>query len=443
MEKYNLVKSNEYNGRLKKILPGGVHYNFCTPWAETPIHFVKGARSRLWDMDGNEFLDFHAKFGAMLIGHNNPRYQEFLRNFLDRVLAVNHCDIDEEVCEMLTGLIPSAEMVRFGLSGTEMVQNALRLARAYTGKNMFVRFEGHYHGNADNIMGGKWVDPDYPVPVEFKGDSRGTEGRAKNIMQDQSFLLPWNQPAVLEEVVSKYADRIAAIITEPILINGGGFMPQPGYLEKMRELCDRYQIVLIFDEIITGFRVHLGGAQTLFKVTPDLTTMGKAMSGGAIPVSVLGGKREIMKLLEERKVTHAGTYNGYPIGLAAVKATIEILQENNGAAYEKMARFTRQIHGLMIREAQKVGIPMSFQGPVSCACFHCREKEAQDPKELNAKTVMKDIMVTNALAAYGILSAPGSRFFSNISIDEDDLAFFQERIPSALEDAVKTMESFA
>lgn len=148
----------DYHERVKKLLPGGVHYNFNLPWEESPIHYVNTKGSRVWDMDGKEYLDLYARFGAMILGHGNKEYNNALKDVMDRVLSVSHCDIDAEALEAIHKYVPSAELIRFGLSGTEIIQNAIRVARAYTGRNKFVRFNNHYHGNADNIMGGKSMD---------------------------------------------------------------------------------------------------------------------------------------------------------------------------------------------------------------------------------------------------------------------------------------------
>ncbi|UOK62276.1 aminotransferase class III-fold pyridoxal phosphate-dependent enzyme [Paenibacillus sp. OVF10] len=296
-----ITEMMQYNQRVKQWLPGGVHYNFHLPWEETPLHFKHASRSRVTDMNGNEYLDLYARFGALIVGHGNEEYNECLKDTIDRVLSVSHCDLDAEALELIHQYVPSAEMIRFGLSGTEIVQNALRLARAWTGKNRFVRFEGHYHGNADNIMGGKTARTGMPVPSDYPGDMKGTKGRARDAMESQSYLLPWNDAARLEELFRQHGDDIAAVIMEPVCVNGGGVMPAPGYLQKVRQLCDQYQVVLIFDEIITGFRMGLGGAQQLFGVTPDLTTLGKAIAGGGVPVSALVGRADIMKLLVDKK----------------------------------------------------------------------------------------------------------------------------------------------
>ena len=235
----------QYNNRVKRRLPGGVHYNFRLPWEETPIHFTRGEGSRVLDMNGKEYLDLYARFGALIVGHSHIEYNVVLKETIDRVLSVSHSDLDAVVLELIAKHIPSAEMIRFGVSGTEIVQNALRLARAYTGKNRFVRFEGHYHGNADNIMGGKARNKLMPVPVDFVGDIKGTAGRAEGALESQSYLLPWNNCDALEALLIQEGDNIAAVITEPVCVNGGSIMPKPGYLEKMRALCTQYGVVLI------------------------------------------------------------------------------------------------------------------------------------------------------------------------------------------------------
>ncbi|MBA2657658.1 MAG: aminotransferase class III-fold pyridoxal phosphate-dependent enzyme [Tatlockia sp.] len=424
-----------YNQRVKRILPGGIHYNFRLPWEETPLHFVKSKGSRLWDMNGNQYLDFYARFGALIVGHGNEQYNDYLKQTIDRVLSVSHSDLDAEVLEALNAHIPSAEMIRFGLSGTEIVQNAIRLARAWTGRNRFIRFEGHYHGNADNIMGGKSSKLKSYIPSDFKGDLRGTDGRAIDALESQSYLLPWNNIEILEAFVCEHHHELAAIITEPICVNAGSIMPQKGYLESMRSLCDRYGIVLIFDEIITGFRSGLGGAQTLLGVIPDLTALGKAIGGGGLPVAALAGKKEIMQLLVEKKVIHAGTFNGYPLGMAAVKATVEILSQNQGAALQHMNKTVEAIHDLFKSRAQAIGIPLIIQGPPAYASYHCCEKPLLIPSDYTFDIMTLDIILNNCLVKNGILVSTLSRIYPNILINDDDVNWFAEHIDQALMDA--------
>ncbi|MEI2280954.1 aminotransferase class III-fold pyridoxal phosphate-dependent enzyme [Paenibacillus polysaccharolyticus] len=421
-----------YNQRVKQHLPGGVHYNFHLPWEETPLHFAHASRSRVTDMNGREYLDLYARFGALIVGHGNEEYNECLKDTIDRVLSVSHCDLDAEALELIHQYVPSAEMIRFGLSGTEIVQNALRLARAWTGKNRFVRFEGHYHGNSDNIMGGKTPRTGLPVPSDYPGDMKGTQGRARDVMESQSYLLPWNDAARLEELFVEHGDDIAAVIMEPVCVNGGGVMPAPGYLQRVRQLCDHHQVVLIFDEIITGFRMGLGGAQEMFGVTPDLTTLGKAIAGGGVPVSALVGRADIMKLLVDKKVIHAGTFNGYPLGTAAVKATLEMLGRNGGEAMNRMNLHAEMIHDILTREAAKVGLPLIVQGPAGCASYHCCTEELSSTADYTFELMSFDILLNGKLAEHGILVSTLSRMYPNIMLDMKDVAWFSERVPAAI-----------
>lgn len=437
MSKLKYPKSIENALKVKKILPGGVHYNLYFPHTknENIIAFQKGRGARVWDLDGNEYLDLFCKFGALIVGHNNPRYNEALKDCIDRVLSVDQCHLEGEVCELLVHHIPCAEMVRFGLSGTESIQNAIRLARGYTGKEKFVRFIGHYHGNADNIMGGEVKDPRYPVPMPGDQGGYDTKGRDPEILQRQSFLIPWNDSRVLEELFSNYADEIAAVIMEPIAINGGGVLPKPGYLEKVRELCSRYNVLLLFDEVITGFRVGMSGAQGLFGVTPDLAVFGKALAGGAMPVSLIAGKKEIMDLYATQQVVHMGTFNGYPLGLAAVRATLKMLSEDPGC-YERMGSWNLEIAKAFVSSAKEAGLPFVVQGVPNALVFHVREKPVVDMVNDGSET-QTDGLITIMSREYGILFSYVSRMYPNLLLSEEDVIFFRERIGDALSNAKK------
>lgn len=425
----------EYHNRVKRVLPGGVHYNFNMPWEEVPLHFIGGSGSRLIDMDGNEYLDLYARFGAMILGHRNREYLQALNEAMERVLCVSHCDFDADALEIMHASIPSAEMIRFGLSGTEILQVALRLARAFTGRNRFLRFENHYHGNADNIMGGRVVDPHHPVPVDFRGDFKGTAGRATGIMADQSFLLPWNDAERLRFFFDEYGDSLACVLTEPVCVNGGSIEPAPGFLELLRTLCTKHGVVLIFDEMITGMRLGVGGAQARYGVTPDLATFGKAIAGGGVPVSAVVGRRDIMGLLENKRVIHAGTYNGYPLGAAAVRATFQILSRDGGAVVHEMHRRAEVLHGILTDSAAEVGLPLIVQGPPGLASYHCVEQPLHCPSEYDFEVMSKDIIVATALQRHGVLVSSISRLYPNIQLADADLEYFEDRVPSALREA--------
>lgn len=441
MSKLNFAQCQQFIKQVKQYLPGGVHYNFRYSGKDTIIPFNKGRGSRVWDLDGNEHLDLFCKFGALIVGHYNLEYNARLSDYMEKVLSVDQCDLEPLVCERIVHYVPCAEMVRFCLSGTEAVQNAIRLGRAYAGKPKFVRFRGHYHGNADNIMGGKPQSPDYPTPDFYEGDFLDTEGRAPQIMQEQSFMLPWNNLEALEQLLANYADQIGVIIMEPICINGGGILPKPGYLEGVRRLCDRYHITLIFDEVITGFRTALGGAQSLLGVTPDLTVFGKALAGGALPVSAIVGKKDIMQFYTDQKVIHAGTFNGYPLGLAAVLATIELL-ENDTDCYQRMGSFLMQIAQSLVDAAQAVDIPMVVQGVPNILIFHSQNSALEYPEGYNDDTKLRDILITRLCKEYGIQFSPISRFYSNLLMEETDVEFFQSRIGEAMADVKKITSLF-
>lgn len=432
---YFINKSKAYNDNLREILPCGYHYNFRMSERKIPVHFTKGQGSRLWDIDGNEYLDLYCKSGAMILGHCNEAFNRALKEQIDKVLGVDLCDIDNEACKLLSKYIPSAEMIRFGLSGTETIQNALRIARAYTNKNRFLRFEGHFHGNADNVLGGSTENYDNPIPID-KGDGfSSTEGRAVRVLEDQSYLIPWNNIVILDKVIEHHGDEIAAIILEPICINGGSIYPAKGYLEHVREICDENNIVLIFDEVITGIRIGLGGAQGILNVLPDLTIMGKCISGGGIPISALMGRRKIMELYDNGRVIHAGTFNGYPLGLAAICETIKILEKDGGQSYKQMNHYAEQLHLSLIKEANNAGLDMIVQGPRSCASYHCRDSAVNSSSEIDSILHAKNTIIRQQLAQYGIIIAPLSRMYTNIGLNEKDVEFFNERIPHALRDA--------
>ncbi|WP_215796471.1 PfaD family polyunsaturated fatty acid/polyketide biosynthesis protein [Paludibacterium paludis] len=438
--KLPLNKSKDFYKQCWELLPGGTHYNFGDPERPLVIPFNRGRNSRVWDLDGNEHLDLFCKFGALFVGHHNEAYNEALIQYMQKVTSVDTCDLEVDVCTQMIRHIPSAEMVRFCLSGTEAVQNALRLARGFTGKNRFIRFHGHYHGNADNIMGWrKKQDLTFPVPESFKGDLLDTLGRAEGVLEEQSFLLPWNDIQILEATIERYHGDIAAVLMEPICINGGGIFPREGYLERAKEICEKHNIVLIFDEIITGIRLGLSGAQGILGVTPHLTTLGKALGGGSMPISAIVGRRDIMDLYTRGKVIHAGTFNGYPLGLAAIKATFDLIEKDPGC-YERMAGFTAQISDAFIRAAHANGLPLVVQGMPTALVYHSQDAMVDRSEGYSDKVKFCDIIIREISKRYGIQFSPLSRIYSNLLMSQDDVRFFEERIFDAMANARKVID---
>ncbi len=437
MHCYSLQKSAEYHEQLKKYLPLGQHHNFAKPDSVMPVYYVKGKNSRLWDADGNEYLDLYAKFGAMFLGHGNKKLQDHLTFALENYPITDFSETDLKVCALFQRYVPCCEKIRFGLSGNEMVQNALRLARAYTKKRRFIKFEGHFHGSSDNILGGKTKNILAPIVCEDPDSVFYTEGRASGVLQDQVIQIPWNNIEILEKTLKSYGGDIAAVIMEPVNINGGSILPEEGYLQKVRSLCDQYGIVLIFDEVITGIHMGLGGAQACYDVTPDLCIMGKAISSGVVPVSVLMGKAEIMGLYEECRVSQGGTFNGYGIGMAAIKATFDILESDYTSIYHNMESCSDYLRKTLEDAAYRRGIPLVTQGPATCFSFHCSPHKVQSYGAVSDALFKRNEILRQCMLKYGILCCRTSRMYMNITICEADISFFEKRVQAALADAEK------
>ena len=314
--------------RAKGSLAGGVSSEFRKYNHPHAIFYSHALGNRIYDVDGNEYLDFTLSQGPLLVGHNHPhvvkRVEEYARQ--GQLFAGQHI-LELELAEKLQQLIPSAELMRFCLDGSEAVQTAFRLARAKTGKKKFLRFEGHYHGWLDNVAWGI-----SSPSVEQLGSRENpkifpwSQGLPENAVQE-FITIPWNDLELLRDTVKKYHTDLAAIITEPIMCNSGCILPEPGFLQGIRDLCTEHNITCIFDEVITGFRTSMGGAQSYYNITPDLSIFAKAMASG-YPISAIVGKEEWMNLIVEGKVIHAGTMNSSNSCIAAALGTIEVLESD-------------------------------------------------------------------------------------------------------------------
>lgn len=429
MEKYIYNKSNEIIDSQKEYLAGGCHYNFHGTKIVQNAIFEKAKGSRVWDVDGNEYLDLYAKSGTMILGHCNNLVNKRINEALNNVVSVNDTKITAQIVKKINSCFPSVEKMRFALSGTEAIQNVFRIARAYTGKQKIIRFHGHFHGSGDNVLGNS-CDEVFK-PYENYKDSNSTEGRFMGAFEE-TLIVHWNDYEELHKVVGLYCNDIAAIIMEPIMINNGSIMPVDGYLKKVRELCDEKKILLIFDEVITGFRVGLGGVQKMLDIKPDLSVVGKAISNGIVPITVFGGRKDIMQLYDDQRVVHLGTYNGYPLAMAAVEATITQLMKPG--TYARMENKAKEIKHIMEKIAKKMSIPFHLQGPLLCMSYHFTEKEIEK-YSFNIRVLAKKSYFHNICNSYGILFAAPSRIYLNTEISEDDLEFFEKRIYFAFNDA--------
>jgi glutamate-1-semialdehyde 2,1-aminomutase len=308
------------------VIPGGVNSTArarWSGWTPYPLFASEGHGSRLTDVDGNEYIDYLLGLGPMLLGHRPPRITEAVIDFLRGRGTMFALPVVEEaqLAQKIIDAVPSVEQVRLCNTGTEAVLYATRLARAFTGRDKIIRFEGMYHGFSDGVYWSKHPDiavagPDaHPVPVP-----QGP-GLPAGIANDL-IVLPWNDADRLADVIRREGDRIAAVISEPVMCNTGCILPLPGYLEALRGLTQDHGIVLIFDEVITGFRLGFAGAQGRFGVRPDLSVFAKGLGGG-FPVAAMGGRADIMALVADGTVSMAGTYTANGIAVTAATAALE------------------------------------------------------------------------------------------------------------------------
>ncbi len=351
----------------KRVIPAGVNSTAraaFSGWTPHPIFVDHGSGAIVVDVDGNEYIDYLLGLGPMLLGHRPAGVTEAV---VERIRSVGTVfamptELEVELATAIADAVPSVDTVRIVNSGTEGVLYALRLARTFTKRRMVVRFEGQYHGFSDGIYWSKHPDLNAAGPDERPVAVAQGPGVPPE-MGDSLIIASWNDLETLEEVFRVCGDDIAAIITEPIMCNTGCILPRPGYLEGLRELTTRYGALLIFDEVITGFRIALGGAQAAYHVTPDLTVMAKGLGGG-FPVAAVGGRRDIMDLAADGTVSIAGTYSGNTIAVASALESLRYLKHE--ASYADLYRRSDRLReGLvqMLRERSIAGDVVGL-GPV-------------------------------------------------------------------------------
>jgi glutamate-1-semialdehyde 2,1-aminomutase len=396
MGEYSTEKSGKAFERARKTLAGGVGSVARSPLAgfsPYPLYFERGEGSRVWDVDGNEYVDYALGFGPLLLGHRHPELVKAVDDVIkNRSTTFGIChDLEYKAAEKVVEHLPSVDMVRFANSGTEAVMAAIRLARGYSGKEKILRFEGHYHGWSDVIH---WNTRAPLGAIGLRQAPRPVPGTSgiPDCYGQALIIQPWNDEEILRKTIERRGHEIAAIITEPLMCNLGATAPKEGYLQFLRDICDANDILLIFDEVITAFRLGIGGAQGYHGVYPDITTMAKALGGG-YPVAAFGGRREIMELTASHAVSHAGTYNGNALCMAAVAATVGVL-ERPGIYDELFALGDRLRNGLekVIHEA---GMPAVAQGVGPVLQIWFEERPIVD---------YRDAMTRTSFATFGLFA---------------------------------------
>jgi glutamate-1-semialdehyde 2,1-aminomutase len=316
--------------RAGETIPAGAGSSARTVgfgWSPYPPFMRQGTGSRLTDVDGNEYVDYLLGLGPMILGHRHPVVTKAVA---DAITDLGTCfgtpyELEIEAAEKVVAAVPGIEQVRFTNSGSEAVGSAVRLARAHTGRRLLVRFEGHYHGWQDTVYWSNHVDPALAGPASHPRPVAAGPGVPAELA-DTLVVLTWNDPDSFVELMNQRGDEVAAVITEAAVFNTGCILPEPGYLELLRSETRKHGALLIFDEVITGFRFCRGGAQEWFGVTPDLTTLAKGLGGG-FPVAAIGGSLEAMSMIAEGRYSHSGTYNANVVQCAAVSATMDVLAE--------------------------------------------------------------------------------------------------------------------
>ena len=349
-----MSRNEELFARAQRVIPAGVNspVRAFRSVGGTPRFFTRGEGPYLWDADGRRYIDYVGSWGPAILGHAHPAVVEAVRSAALRGLSFGApTEAEIELAELLVRRLPSLELVRLVSSGTEATMSALRLARGHTGRSKIVKFEGCYHGHGDSLL----VKAGSGALTFGQPSSAGVPPAIAN----ETIVLPYNDVAAVEQAFEADRDAIAGIIVEPVAGNMNLVLPKPGFLEGLRRLCTRYGAVLIFDEVMTGFRVDAKSAQGLFGITPDLTTLGKVIGGG-MPVAAFGGKRAIMeKIAPLGPVYQAGTLSGNPVAVAAGIATLEA----TGAPgfYDRLATSTRALTDGLAAAAKRSGIPFSAQ----------------------------------------------------------------------------------
>jgi glutamate-1-semialdehyde 2,1-aminomutase len=396
-----MKKSQKLFNHAQLTIPGGVNspVRAFKSVGGTPLFFQRGKGALVWDADGNSYIDYVGSWGPLICGHAHPDVVKAVQQAAERGLSFGApTEAEVDMADVLRRLMPSLEQVRLVSSGTEATMSAIRLARGFTGRSKIIKFEGCYHGHADALL----VKAGSGALTFGQPSSAGVPAETAA----HTLVLDYNDPAGLEAAFAREGGEIAAVIVEPVAGNMNLVPPRPGFLELLRELCTRHGAVLIFDEVMTGFRVALGGAQALYGIRPDLTTLGKVIGGG-LPVGAFGGRRDIMQCLAPvGPVYQAGTLSGNPVAVAAGLATLQLIQAPG--FHDRLAATAHQLCSGLAEAAQARRIPFSARnvGGMFGLFFH------ETPPATYAEVMQCDKDAFNrffhAMLAEGIYLAPSA-----------------------------------
>ncbi|MCS7019424.1 MAG: glutamate-1-semialdehyde 2,1-aminomutase [Cytophagales bacterium] len=418
----NHSTSQELFQRALQVIPGGVNspVRAFRAVGGSPV-FIKSARGAyIFDEDGNRYIELINSWGPMILGHAHPVVQEAIVRAVEDSFSFGAPTRKEiEMAELICSMVPSVEKVRMVNSGTEACMSAIRVARGYTGRNKIIKFEGCYHGHGDSFL----IAAGSGAVTMGTPDSPGvTQGVANDTL-----IAPYNNLAAVEALIEANPDQIAAIIVEPVVGNMGCVLPQKGFLEGLRTLCDKHGIVYIFDEVMTGFRLSQGGAQKIFNICPDITTMGKIIGGG-LPVGAYGGKKEIMDCVSPAgKVYQAGTLSGNPIAMSAGIATLRYLNEHP-EIYEQVNQHTRQITEGIRKALKNNGLNFTINEMGSMYSLFFTEKPVTDFESAKTSDTAMFAFYFREMLARGVYLAPSQfeSLFVSAALSEADLQHIEQ-----------------
>jgi len=415
--------------KAKRFLPGGVNspVRAFRAVGSEPFFVVKGLGSRVFDSQGREYVDYICSWGALILGHSDPRIVSVLRDQLERGTSYGLLNPWEvELAEKLVAHVPSLEMVRLLNSGTEATMTAIRLSRAFTGRKRFIKFEGCYHGHSDCLL----VQAGSGALTFGVPSSGGVPEEYASL----TLVAPYNDLDSVEVLFKRHPGEIASVIVEPVCGNMGVVLPREGFLQGLRELCTKNGALLIFDEVITGFRLSLSGAQGLYKVMPDLTCLGKIIGGG-LPVGAVGGRREIMSLLApEGPVYQAGTLAGNPLAVRAGLETIRVLEKEK--PYEELEKKAKTLAQGILEAFNEKGIPVRINQVGSMLSLFFTEKEVFDLASAKRSNTTLFSSFFHGLLKRGILIPPSQfeSWFISTAHTENDLSLTVEAVREVLKE---------